>query len=84
MEAVVNFRPLVYVSDDVNQSHVLTPGDSLSMSINHIIPDSGCGDKDDHDVEPLYAKLPTTYRYLETETRNLNGFGCTCHVKMTS
>ena len=51
VEAVVNSRPLVYVDDDINSNHVLTPGDFLSMNPNHVIPDSSCNDEDSQDAD---------------------------------
>ena len=36
-EAVVNSRPLVYVGNDNNSSHVLVPNNFLSMNPNNVM-----------------------------------------------
>ena len=46
VEVVVNSRPLVYVGDDINSSHVLVPNDFLSMNSNNVIYDHCSKEKD--------------------------------------
>ena len=77
VEAVVNSRPLVYVDDDINSNHVLTPGDFLSMNPNHVIPDSSCNDEDSQDADYAEGKLSTTDQLLDIwkgGQRKLNKF----------
>ena len=62
VEAVVNSRPLVYVDDDINSIHVLTPSDFLSMDPNHVISDSSCKDGDSQDTD---YTVSTTNKFLD-------------------
>ena len=39
VEAVINSRPLVYIDDDINSSHAITPIDFLSLHNSHVVPD---------------------------------------------
>ena len=49
VEVVVNSRPLVYVADDIDSSHVLVPSDFLSM--NNVI--QGCSSEEkDKEYQP--------------------------------
>ena len=79
VEAVVNSRPLVYVDDDINSVHVLTPSDFLSMNPNHVIPDSisSCKDGDTQDTDYTEGKVSTTDKLLDIwkgGQRKLNEF----------
>ena len=51
VEMVVNSRPLVYVGDDINSSHVLVPNDFLSMNSNNVIYDH-CSEEKDKIYQP--------------------------------
>ena len=46
VEVVVNSRPLVYVGDDIDSSHVLVPNNFLSMNSNNVIYDHCSEEKD--------------------------------------
>ena len=77
IEAVVNSRPLVYVDDDINSIHVLTPSDFLSMNPNHVIPDSSHKDGDSQDIDYTEGKVSTTDKLLDIwkcGQRKLNEF----------
>ena len=79
VEAVVNSRPLVYVDDDINSVHVLTPSDFLSMNPNHVIPDSisSFKDGDIQDTDYTEGKVSTTDKLLDiwkSGQRKLNEF----------
>ena len=51
MEVVVNSRPLVYVGDDINSSHVLVPNDFLLMNSDNVIYDH-CPEEQDKEYRP--------------------------------
>ena len=63
VQVIVNSRPLVYVGDDINSSHVLVPNDFLSINSNNDIYDH-CPEEKDKNYLPNVTISIMQRRYI--------------------
>ena len=66
IQAVINSRPLVYISEDINSGHILTPSDFFSLNPKQGTPVlEDCG----HDTKYVHGKISTAEKIITIWTK---------------